>query len=282
MANCAKILKSEESIAIMSLLPCEGRPRAEELSLFDRFSLICDSFYLLEQNKLGLAFISALCDDLKTRVLPSALGNAEIRKEVWRAIFDSEYCGDLSYLLKSGAEDADRHSELCIAEARETTDVYGFIANFGGSLEDASRELSKEEAICADLGSLVYFRPDVYHCEESYLKLGRGEALGVDEKSALIFWVICRYLMKRKQSAELYVRVSDNLSTLAGLLALMEQRKLFPKITLEISREDVGKVSSFVTNASKKNIFISLSKEAESDLSRWLFELPKNRISLAR
>lgn len=277
MSKCKELLKSEECIAILSLLSDGRAAGVADASLFERFSMLCRALPLLEGNKLKYALEEAICEDTGSSLELSslALGQTEIQKEIWRALYGGEP------LPSSARQECASASPVRVerAQKRDAADVYEFIRSFDGELEDAACELAKKQAVRAELGGLVYFRPDAYHCSQSYLKLANAQILTDEERSALIFWVICRALMKGGE--ELYLKICGNLGALSGLLALLEQRRIFPRITLEVFDEDPAELSALVRSSKRKNIYVVLLGDATDKLSQWQYELPLNRLSLA-
>jgi hypothetical protein len=82
-----------------------------------------------------------------------------------------------------------------------------------------------------------------------------------------------------KNSAEVYIKLGDSLGDARGLLYLLEQRKLSPKITL-ISREntDAFELAELCLRAPSKNIYVATADKATyKELCRYL---PTNRINL--
>ena len=270
MDRMIDLLKSKDCLCTIALLPSETPLAAEKMSLFERFAALCDGLPHLDGNECAGAFLYSLGETLECYVKPENLCTRDQQKSVWRALAEHERAPQLTRedfsfadVLKCsiGCEDIASH----IKNAR--TD----------NLEQVSCELSKESAIVVYLDGFCYTRPDEYHASLTYSSLLRGEKVQNGEFSALVAWVLCRTLMK--SSAELYIKLGDSLSEACGLLDLLEQRKLSPKITL-ISREntDAFELAELCLRAPSKNIYVATADKATyKELCRYL---PTNRIFL--
>lgn len=270
MDRMIDLLKSKDCLCTIALLPCKTPLEPEKMSLFERFAALCDGLAYLDDNECAVAFLYSLGETLECYVKPENLCTRDQQKSVWRALAERERAPQLTRedfsfadVLKCsiGCEDIASH----IKNAR--TD----------NLEQVSCELSKESAIVVCLDGFCYTRPDEYHASLTYSSLLRGEKVQNGEFSALVAWVLCRTLMK--SSAELYIKLGDSLSEARGLLDLLEQRKLSPKITL-ISREntDAFELAELCLRAPSKNIYVAAADKATyKELCRYL---PTNRINL--
>ena len=270
MDRMIDLLKGKDCLCTIALLPCKTPLAAEKMSLFERFAALCDGLAYLEGNEFAKAFLYSLGETLKCPVIPQNLCTREQQKSVWSALAEENRALQLTY------EDfsfADLQSCLIVGE-----DIASFIKNApNDDLEQLSQLLSQKSAICVDLDGFCYTRPDEYHATLAYARILRGESVQSGEFSALVAWVLCRTLMK--SSAELYIKLGDSLGEACGLLDLLEQRKLSPKITL-IAREntDTFELAELCLRAPSKDIYVATADKATyKELCRYL---PTNRIFL--
>jgi hypothetical protein len=264
------LLKSKDCLCTIALLPCKTPLEPEKMSLFERFAALCDGLPHLDGNECAGAFLGYLGDALRCSVTPENLCTRDQQKSVWRALAEYERAPQLTREDFSFAE-ISRCSIDC-------EDIASHIKNAQtDDLEQVSCELSKESALAVDLDGFCYTRPDEYHATLTYSRVLRGENVQSGEFSALVAWVLCRTLMK--SSAEVYIKLGDSLGEACGLLDLLEQRKLSPKITL-ISREntDAFELAELCLHAPSKNIYVATADKATyKELCRYL---PTNRINL--
>lgn len=270
MDKIVEFLRSDVVLNILELLPQRNALRVEKLSLFERFAALCDGLAYLEGNEFAQAFLDSLGETLECSVTPENLYTRDQQKSVWRALAEKKRAPQLTC------------ESFCFADVQKCSidckDIASHIKNAStDDLEQVSCELSKESAIAVDLDGFRYTRPDEYHATLTYSRVLRGENVQSGEFSALVAWVLCRTLMK--SFAELYIKLGDSLSEARGLLDLLEQRKLSPKITL-ISREntDAFELAELCLRAPSKNIYVATADKATyKQLCRYL---PTNRINL--
>jgi hypothetical protein len=264
------LLKSKDCLCTIALLPCKTPLEPEKMSLFERFAALCDGLPHLDGNECAGAFLGYLGDALRCSVTPENLCTHDQQKSVWRALAEHERAPQLTC------------ESFCFADVQKCSidceDIASHIKNAQtDDLEQVSCELSKESALAVDLDGFFYTRPDEYHATLIYSRVLRGENVQIGEFSALVAWVLCRTLMKN--SAEVYIKLGDSLGDARGLLYLLEQRKLSPKITL-ISREntDAFELAELCLRAPSKNIYVATADKATyKELCRYL---PTNRINL--
>lgn len=270
MDKIVEFLRSDIVLNILALLPQRNALRVEELSLFERFAVLCDGLSHLDGNECAGAFLGYLGDALRCSVTPENLCTRDQQKSVWRALAEKKRVPQLTREDFSFAE-ISRCSIDC-------EDIASHIKNAQtDDLEQVSCELSKESAIVVCLDGFCYTRPDEYHATLAYSCILRGEKVQSGEFSALVAWVLCRTLMK--SSAEVCIKLGDSLGEACGLLDLLEQRKLSPKITL-IAREntDTFELAELCLRAPSKNIYVATADKATcKELCRYL---PTNRIFL--
>jgi hypothetical protein len=270
MDKIVEFLRSDMVLNILALLPQRNALRVEELSLFERFAALCDGLPHLDGNECAGAFLGYLGDALRCSVTPENLCTRDQQKSAWRALAEHNRAPQLTC------------ESFCFPDVQRCSidceDIASHIKNARtDELEQVSCELSKKSELCIDLDGFCYTRPDEYHATLTYSRVLRGENVQSGEFSALVAWVLCRTLMK--SSAELYIKLGDSLSEARGLLDLLEQRKLSPKITL-ISREntDARKLAELCLRAPSKNIYVATADKATyKELCRYL---PTNRIFL--
>ena len=270
MDRIVEFLKSDMVLNILALLPQRNALRVDELSIFERFAALCDGLPHLDGNECAGAFLDSLGETLECYVKPENLCTRDQQKSVWRALAEKKRAPQLTC------------ESFCFADVQKCSidceDIASHIKNAQtDDLEQVSCELSKESAIVVCLDGFCYTRPDEYHATLTYSRVSRGENVQSGEFSALAAWVICRTLMK--SSAELYIKLGDSLGEACGLLDLLEQRKLSPKITL-ISREntDAFELAELCLRAPSKNIYVAAADKATyKQLCRYL---PSNRINL--
>jgi hypothetical protein len=264
------LLKSKDCLCTIALLPCKTPLEPEKMSLFERFAALCDGLPHLDGNECAGAFLGYLGDALRCSVTPENLCTRDQQKSAWRALAEHNRAPQLTC------------ESFCFAEISRCSidceDIASHIKNARtDDLEQVSCELSKKSELCIDLDGFCYTRPDEYHATLTYSRVLRGENVQSGEFSALVAWVLCRTLMK--SSAEVYIKLGDSLGEACGLLDLLEQRKLSPKITL-ISREntDAFELAELCLRAPSKNIYVATADKATyKDLCRYL---PTNRINL--
>ena len=268
MDRMIDLLKGRDCLCTIALLPSEIPLTAEKMSLFERFAALCDGLAYLEGNECAKSFLDSLEKTFGCPVRPENLCTREQQKSVWSALAEENRalqltCEDFSF--------ADVQSCLIVGE-----NIASFIKNApSGDLGQLSQLLSQKSAICVDLDGFCYTRPDEYHATLTYSRVLRGENVQSGEFSALVAWVLCRTLMK--SSAEVYIKLGDSLGEACGLLELLEQRKLSPKITL-LSRDntDAFELTELCLRAPSKNIYVAAENEAiYKELCRYL---PTNRI----
>ena len=270
MDKIVEFLRSDTVLNILALLPQRNALRVEELSLFERFAALCDGLPHLDGYECAGAFLGYLGDALRCSVTPENLCTRDQQKSAWRALAEKKRAPQLTC------------ESFCFAEISRCSidceDIASHIKNARtDDLDQISCELSKESAIAVDLDGFCYTRPDEYHATLTYSRVLHGDTVQSREFSALVAWVLCRTLMK--SSAELYIKLGDSLSEARGLLDLLEQRKLSPKITL-ISREntDAFELAELCLRAPNKNIYVATADKATyKQLCRYL---PTNRINL--
>ena len=270
MDKVIDLLKGRDCLCTIALLPSETTLAAEKMSLFERFAALCDGLAYLEGNEFAKAFLDSLEKTFGCPVRPENLCTRDQQKSAWRALAEHNRapqltCEDFSF--------ADLQSCLTVGE-----DIASFIKSaLSNDLGQLSQLLSQKSAICVDLDGFCYTRPDEYHATLAYARILRGEKVQNGEFSALVAWVLCRTLMK--SSAEVCIKLGDSLGEACGLLDLLEQRKLSPKITL-IAREntDTFELADLCLCAPSKNIYVAAENEAiYKELCRYL---PTNRIFL--
>lgn len=270
MDKIVEFLRSDIVLNILALLPQRNALRVDELSLFERFAALCDGLAYLNGNECAGAFLGYLGDALRCSVTPENLCTRDQQKSAWRALAEHERAPQLT------REDFSFADVLKCSIGCE--DIASHIKNAQtDDLDQISCELSKKSELCIDLDGFCYTRPDEYHATLTYSRVLRGENVQSGEFSVLVAWVLCRTLMK--SSAEVYIKLGDSLSEACGLLDLLEQRKLSPKITL-ISREntDAFDLAELCLRAPSKNIYVATADKATyKELCRYL---PTNRIFL--
>lgn len=270
MDKIVEFLRSDTVLNILALLPQRNALRVEELSLFERFAALCDGLPHLDGNECAGAFLGYLGDALRCSVTPENLCTRDQQKSAWRALAEKKRAPQLTREDFSFAD-----VQKCSIDCE---DIASHIKNAQtDDLEQVSCELSKESAIVVCLDGFCYTRPDEYHASLTFSSLLRGEKVQRGEFSALVAWVLCRTLMK--SSAEVYIKLGDSLGEACGLLDLLEQRKLSPKITL-IAREntDAFELAALCLRAPSKNIYVAAADKATcKELCRYL---PTNRIFL--
>ena len=270
MDKVIDLLKGRDCLCTIALLPSETTLTAEKMSLFERFAALCDGLAYLEGNECAKAFLDSLEKTFGCPVRPENLCTREQQKSVWRALAEHNRapqltCEDFSF--------ADLQSCLIVGE-----DIASFIKNApSDDLGQLSQLLSQKSAICVDLDGFCYTRPDEYHATLTYSRVLHGDTVQSGEFSALVAWVLCRTLMK--SSAELYIKLGDSLGEACGLLDLLEQRKLSPKITLlSHDNTDAFEFVELCLRAQNKNIYVATADKATyKQLCRYL---PTNRIFL--
>ena len=270
MDRMIDLLKSKDCLCTIALLPSETPLAAEKMSLFERFTALCDGLPHLDGNECAGAFLDSLGETLECYVKPENLCTRDQQKSVWRALAEKKRAPQLTC------------ESFCFADVIKCSidceDIASHIKNAQtDDLEQVSCELSEESAIAVDLDGFCYTRPDEYHATLTYSRVLHGDTVQSGEFSALVAWVLCRTLMK--SSAEVYIKLGDSLSEARGLLELLEQRKLSPKITL-ISREntDAFGLAELCLRAPSKNIYVATADKATyKELCRYL---PTNRIFL--
>ena len=270
MDKIVEFLRSDVVLNILALLPQRNALRVEELSLFERFAALCDGLPHLDGNECAVAFLDSLGETLECYVKPENLCTRDQQKSVWRALAEKKRAPQLTREDFSFAE-ISRCSIDC-------EDIASRIKNAQtDDLEQVSCELSKESALAVDLDGFFYTRPDEYHATLTYSRVLHGDTVQSGEFSALVAWVLCRTLMK--SSAEVYIKLDGSLGEARGLLELLEQRRLSPKIAL-ISREntDTFELAELCLRAPSKNIYVAAADKATyKELCRYL---PTNRIFL--
>lgn len=270
MDKIVEFLRSDLILNILALLPSNKALKVEKLSLFERFAAFCDGLAYLEGNEFAKAFLDSLGETFGCPVSHDNLCTREQQKSVWRALADHERALQLT---REDFSFADLQSCLIVGE-----NIASFIKNApSDDLEQLSQLLSQKSALAVDLDGFFYTRPDEYHATLTYSRVLHGDAVQSGEFSALVAWVLCRTLMK--SSAEVYIKLGDSLGEARGLLDLLEQRKLSPKITL-ISREntDAFELTELCLRAPSKNIYVAAADKATyKELCRYL---PTHRIFL--
>ena len=264
------LLKSKDCLCTIALLLCKTPLEPEKMSLFERFAALCDGLPHLDGNECAGAFLDSLGEMLECYVKPENLCTRDQQNSVWRALAEKKRAPQLTC------------ESFCFADVQKCSidceDIASHIKNAQtDDLEQVSCELSKESAIVVCLDGFCYTRPDEYHATLTYSRVSRGENVQSGEFSALVAWVLCRTLMK--SSAELYIKLGDFLSEACGLLDLLEQRKLSPKITL-LSRDNIDafELAKLCLRAPSKNIYVATADKATyKQLCRYL---PSNRINL--
>lgn len=270
MDKIVEFLRLDIVLNILALLPQRNALRVEELSLFERFAALCDGLPHLDGNECAGVFLDSLGETLECYVKPENLCTRDQQKSAWRALAEKKRAPQLTREDFSFAD-----VQKCSIECE---DIASHIKNAQtDDLEQVSCELSKESAIVVCLDGFCYTRPDEYHATLTYSRVLHGDTVQSGEFSALVAWVLCRTLMK--SSAEVYIKLGDSLGEARGLLDLLEQRKLSPKITL-ISREntDAFELTELCLRSPSKNIYVAAENEAiYKELCRYL---PTNRIFL--
>ena len=92
MTSFRELLDNKESLRVMALLPSQNELSIERMSLFERFSLICENLYLLENNFLGKSFARTVKEKIALSLPLNISISREIQKKIWRALCSYDSC----------------------------------------------------------------------------------------------------------------------------------------------------------------------------------------------
>ncbi len=291
MASSIELLKKRENLCVMALLTEDKQFDISRLSLFERFSFLCENLDGLNKNKLRCAFLRELQEDLGRDVSPEILRDREGQKQIWRLLcaYDKTIFTSADLILQ-GSES--NYSLACIS-IQDGIDVMKYLGSSDrDTLEKIFDDLATEDnrTLYVDMSDLTYVRPDPYHCELTYQKIRKAAICSKQEISALIAWSICRAVMRG--DFDIFIDVEENISEVSKLLDLLEGRKLFPKIHLcirsrtEGAEEYIKRLASVCINASGRNISLAIysagSKTDEAFVNKALYYLPICRVVLCK
>ena len=269
-----ELLDSKVCLDIIALLLPKDKNNVADISLFERFCLLFDSEQYLRESLFFKELIGCISAELGKTVAPNAFLDREAQKKLWCELNGGEFIRAVEPITV-------KKSEMLLPMLPErSVDLWKTIASCEfDDMEKAFVEISKcndVDMLCIDMHGFIYSRPDEYHCALSYEKLRRGDALSVEERSALLCWGLCRVLMKRMLSVR--IDLSDELEELRHLLALLESRKLSPDIFLVIKEKtDASVLTELCRNAKAKNIFFVLY-DKKNMLREILVCVPSNRV----
>ena len=281
MPKSIEFLKSRECLDVISLLPNENRKEADMLSVFERFCAICDNSAYLQKNLAVQEMLAAMSDELGTKIGFERLSGRDAQKIIWRRLSGDE-CAATEPIAtdkapKEEAFSVASHRSLCLFDMLLRSDK--------SELEAALNKISQSaegEMLSLDMNEFLYSRPDEYHCAITYEKIKNNRECSVEERSALLCWALCRILMKRELSVRLII--GKDSSYISALLALLDSRKLYPKIFFALG-EDVSDLEALVSlclNATQKNVWFELSGASEDTIRYILRYIPSNRILISK
>ena len=267
-----EFLKTEKCLDVLALLLPKEQTDENQLSVFERFCLLCDNARYLKRSLIYNELSRCMSDELDRSVELGDFSSREAQKAVWRALNGVENV-NLTYNV------ATADAPIAVKKIDESADVFDLLRN---SKYEDSEELFDNVAndlqtnsLLLDLTGSDYCRPDPYHSCCTYKKLLLGEKCERSEISALLCWSACRILMRRE--IELCVKASS--STAEKIIKLLESRNLFPKLIFYIERSDDTELDTFVRlclKAKGRNVFFACK---ENDLqSKLLYALPSSRI----
>lgn len=267
-----EFLKTEKCLDVLALLLPKEQTDENQLSVFERFCLLCDNARYLKRNLIYQELSRCMSDELDRPVELGDFSSREAQKAVWRALNGVE---DVNLTYNVATADA----PIAVKKIDESADVFDLLRN---SKYEDSEELfdnvandTQTNSLLIDLTGSDYCRPDPYHSAVSYEKLRSGEELEPSELSALLCWSVCRILMRRNM--ELCVKALS--SSFKPLLKLLDSRNLFPMIVVCVESSDDSELDALVHlcfEAQGRNIFFACKKnEVQSKLLSWL---PSDRI----
>ena len=245
------------------------------MSDFERFAFACENISKMVGSKLKKEFIYAIKYDCGIDACDSVLHGRENQKKLWRMINGGEKAElfvESSSVELSPVIDGSQPQKLNSLLLRGDLPLY---------IDELAELL--EERVVIDLSGLSYQRPDEYHCNLTYKKLLGGFQCGDGEFCALLAFVICRAMMKRKIC--LYLIADENMEAAEKMLSLFESRGLLAEMHLcfRPTALAVKKAAELCLNAPKKNIspeiIISEENYAFENIRELFAELPASRIS---
>ena len=248
------------------------------MSDFERFSFACENIGRMTGSSFKKEFLHALECDCGEELSALVLLGRENQKKLWRMVNGSK---NEEALVEFPSLETFFNIDDSQPQNLNSLLFKGDLANH----IDAFAE-SLGESVAIDLSGLKYLRPDEYHCNLTYQKLRKGEKCGGKEVCALVSFVACRAMMKRK--IRLYLIADENMETAEKVLSLFDGRGLDADIHLCFypSEYAVRKAAELCLNAPKKNISseIILSEENNNiENIRELFsEIPASRIFLCK
>ncbi len=288
MIRSIKVINDEKNCDFLKLLCKDRKIEFDKLSLFERFSLVCDNLGAMGGSRLKKDFLSTLSSDLNWKLKNSVLLDRDSQKVIWRRI-NGDISAEINIAKTSYQKDINPLLNLRGTKKNAPVLLNLFLETVDTStrtLEDVIGILAKNSEIVMDFSEFVYRRPDEYHAQLVYEKLASNQGYSSEEISLLYSWIICRTLMQK--NANLYFVIHNNVDELKKLLKLLSDRKLYPQISLCFSEISMcTDITEICYGAEEKNISAEIIISAESDTRDILFfikllaiELPLTRISM--
>ncbi len=281
MTRITELLDSKESLRVMALLPLKSNTAIEDLSLFERFSLICENLYLLKNNLLGKGFLQVLNTELDLTISFDISLDREAQKRIWRALctgdrsdpsatFEADV-NNINYTVSDLDLDNSVDVVNCILSSKGK-DLEQFIDGFA---------CCDQSAAFVDVSSCAYVRPDPYHADVAYQRVQKGD-FSQEDIALLVAWVLCKVLAKR--NLDIYIKVKDNVDDGLELLELLHSRKIFSPICICVDPTEVSDVdkiafkcfSSDISDIS--NIYFGILRKSDEAFIQSSYYFPLNRI----
>lgn len=278
MTKITELLDNKECLRVMALLPLKNNIAIDDLSLFERFSLICENLYLLKNNLLGNSFLQLLNTELDLTLSFDISMDREAQKRLWRALCTGER-NNVSATLEAvennvnyTAFDLDLDNSVDIVNcilASESKELERFIDGLVGC---------DKSAVFVDASSRAYVRPDPYHVSVAYQRVQSSD-FSQEDIALLVAWVLCKVLEKR--NLDVYIKVKDNVDDGLKLLELLYSRRIFSPICICVDLKevsDVDKIAFRCFNSDISNIYFGILCKSDEALRQSSLYFPLNRI----
>ncbi len=274
MAKSVSVIRAEEYRDFLCLMSAD----IEKMSDFEALAFACENISFTVGSRFRKDFLSALSEDMHMRLSIEDLKNREVQKTVWRVI-NGDYkvhndiakthiSEDFSQLFNVSYIATPVLLNAFLENRTELPDTLGLLIE----------KIAEHGEIAVDMSDFQYSRPDEYHTNRTYQRLLSGEVCQTCEMSALLCWIICRVLMRK--NTRLYILVNDSLKETEKLLRLLEERKLYPKISVCFAADDKSifdTVAELCLRAKEKNISSEIIVPEEME-EKFIYETVKQLI----
>ena len=277
MTSFRELLDNKESLRVMALLPSQNELSIERMSLFERFSLICENLYLLENNFLGKSFARTVKEKIALSLPLNISMSRELQKKIWRALCAYDSCIEVD----REAMKIENYSP-CYVELDKCVDIEKrILLSQRKYLDDFIDELVQTDifGVYYDQSQRKYIRPDPYHAALAYQK-AKNNDYTQDDISLLVAWVLCKAL--EQKNVEVFVGVGDETREALKLVELLLSRKIESSVCICAEDSVACHTAQKCFEADLPNINLGLLSKSEKTLADCATYLPMNRIKFCK